>query len=165
MSADGAVLTFGAPTSELLALRPGDVIVGGIGGAARHGLLRRVVAVSTVNGQVVVTTTGASLSDAVREGRVDTSLALTPDQVESVILAPGVTQVAPGPQALVALPEITLQFDGVPVYDRDSNPFTTDDQVRASGRVTLQLSADLAVDIGRRTADFDVRLKIGRAHV
>lgn len=157
IAGDGAVLTFWQSTPELLGLAPGDVIVSGVGPVARYGFLRRVTSVSLVDGQVIVTTAAASLKDAIREGTIRVSRTLTRDQVEHATLAEGVTAVEEaGPLARVDLARHTFNLDNVPVYDHDGNYFTTRDQIRATGRVSISISVDYTVDVATDTETVDL---------
>jgi hypothetical protein len=157
ISGDGAVLTFWQSTPELLGLVPGDIIVSGVGPVARYGFLRRVTSVYPVGDQVVVSTVAASLKDAVREGTIRVSRTLTRDQVELATLAPGVTAADDaGPLARVDLARHTFNLDNVPVYDQDGNYFTTGDQIRATGRVSMTISVDYTVDVATDTETVDL---------
>lgn len=153
MAPDGVVYTFSRQTSELEGLAPGDVIVSGISRAARYGFLRRVLAVSHVEEQVIVITGPATLKDAIREGRVHFSRTLTRDEVESATLAPGVTTAEPAARLHVDLREHRFDFTGAVLEDEDGDRSTTYDQVTATGHLVVQPSLDFDLDFGAETAE------------
>lgn len=155
MSGEGAVLTFWQTTPELLALTPGDIVVGGVGPVARYGFLRRVTSVSPADGGVIVTTGAASLKDAIRQGSVRVTRQLTRDQLDRETLAPGV-RVGQEDAARVDLARHVFNLDNAVVYDHDNNPFTVRDQIRATGRVSVTISVDYAVDIGQDTESLEL---------
>jgi hypothetical protein len=78
ISEDGATLTLSETTPTLESLSPGDVIVSGVSNTTPNGLLRKVTNVSKVGNQVLVQTTQATLEDAIQQGTVEVSQALTP---------------------------------------------------------------------------------------
>ena len=89
VSSDGVTYTF----------RPNDPCAGsGCAGrdhggrpsnAAPDGFLRRVTAVNTSGGQVVVQTQAATLEDAIQQGEVNISKRLTPADIKSMSALPG----------------------------------------------------------------------------
>ena len=117
VSADGSVFTFSQTTPELQDLRPGHIIMGGVTSQTPYGFLRKVTgvwpaargAVST-SGQVVVTTSDACLEEAIEEGVISAGKCLT--------------------QKVITLEDEVL-------FDLDEDPRTTNDQVRANGRITV----------------------------
>lgn len=68
--ADGDVRFVGA-----VDVRSGDILAAGVGDATPYGLLRRVTAVRVENGSTVVTTTPATLDEALPEGAFSESVA------------------------------------------------------------------------------------------
>jgi len=68
--ASGPVLVFEAEASPAAGIRPGDVLVAGIGPDTPEGLLRRVVAVRSTAGGIEVRTAPATLPDALPEGEL-----------------------------------------------------------------------------------------------
>lgn len=91
VSDDGVTFTFSQLTSELADLDIGDVMVGDVSAAAPYGFLRKVVSVTTSGGQVVVTTTDATLEDAVEQGAFSISRTFTSDDVVAVNTIDGVS--------------------------------------------------------------------------
>ena len=82
ISSDGAIFTFSQATPALLALAPGDIMVGDVAENAPDGFLRRVISVTPSDGQVFVNTEDATLEDAIDSGSLEVSRVLTPDDVE-----------------------------------------------------------------------------------
>jgi hypothetical protein len=77
VSNDGVTFTFSQSTPELAALDIGDVMVGDVSTAAPYGFLRKVASVTGIGGLVVVTTTDATLEDAIQQGSIQLSKQLT----------------------------------------------------------------------------------------
>ncbi len=92
ISGDGAIFTFSQETPALSALAPGDIMVGDVAEHAPDGFLRKVVSVTFLDGQVLVNTEDAALEEAIESGSLAVGRVLTPEDVESGWLAPGVTQ-------------------------------------------------------------------------
>lgn len=91
VSDNGVTFTFSQLTSELADLDIGDVMVGDVSAAAPYGFLRKVVSVTTPGGQVVVTTTDATLEDAVEQGAFSISRTFTSDDIVAVNTIDGVS--------------------------------------------------------------------------
>ena len=138
VSDDGAIFTFTQSTADLDALAPGDVIVSGPTANAPYGFLRRVTSVSSLGGQVVVTTEEATLEDAIESGEAHVSQLLTPNQIQSSTQLQGVKLESPSQLD----DEFYWTLDTVVLYDHDKNPGTTNDQVVASGSIQLKPSLD-----------------------
>jgi len=143
ISDDGAVFTFSEMTPELEALQVGDVMVGGVTDLAPHGFLRKVVNVSTADGQVVVVTEQATIEEAIEEGLIRTHKTLTPGDVQASIQRPGVS-LSMVPQAQG---HFFITIRNVVLFDADGNSATTGDQVRANGQITLEPSFDFEMVI------------------
>jgi formylglycine-generating enzyme required for sulfatase activity len=153
ISADGTTFTFSQSTPELEVLEPGDIMVGDVATAAPDGFLRRVTAISSSGGQVVVVTEAATLEDAVEAGELYISQVLTPEQVRSASYAPGVTR-APSAE------RFQFYIRDVVLYDADGDPFTTDDQITADGTLGL----DLSLDFRLRVQGFQLKELLFTAH-
>ena len=151
VSGDGAVYTFTQSTPALAALAPGDVIVSDATAQSPYGFLRKVTAVSSSGGKVIVTTTGATLEDAIQQGSVSFSEHLTPADIESMTALPGV--------ALADLSAADLensfffQLRDVVLWDKDGNYDTTNDQLRANGSFKLAPDVLFSFVIKNRTLE------------
>ncbi len=135
ISSDGAVYTFGQMTEELGQLDPGDVMVADISAAAPDGFLRKVIAVTSSGGQVIVTTEQAALEDAITQGSLSFSKRLTPDDLDSLDSLPGISVRPPDPAAVEA--QIVIEFADFVLFDLDGNHGTTHDQVKATGTIAV----------------------------
>lgn len=91
ISQDGAVFTFAKMTPELSEIDIDDVIVGGISPAAPYGFLRKVTNVSSSGGQVVISTTTATLEDAVEQGEFSLSHTFSPNEVVATSAINGIS--------------------------------------------------------------------------
>ena len=124
-------------------LAAGEVLIAGPSAAAPNGVLRRVLSIRR-EGDVLRAETGpATLSDVIVEGRAQGSFTFGPSDVrETLHLAPGVT--LSGRTERVSLrPAFEYNVNDVLLYDADNDSGTTDDQVRASGRLALEPGIDI----------------------
>jgi WD40-like Beta Propeller Repeat len=142
ISNDAVVFTFTQMTSELANVSPGEVITGAPSAPAPYGFLRKVSAISTSAGNVIVQTEAATLEDAVEQGAVEVSQVLSPQNVRQRMFAPGVV-----PQDLGSF---DVQIKDVVLYDHDGNLQTKNDQVRANGSITLKPGFDFRMVIKNR---------------
>ena len=123
-------LYFTESTNQLDLLKTGDIIVGSPNNTTPYGFLRRITDIQTDNLNTIYlgvegSTTGTtiktefcSLEEAIEEGTVEES----------------------------KLKQKTFNI-GIPLidevlYDKDKNPLTTDDQIRATGNISLDLNLD-----------------------
>lgn len=98
VSADGATLTFAGQTGQLSRTQNGDVLFAMPSPTFPDGLCRKVTGVSKVGGQVVVTTSEATLSDVIDQGEVAFSKRITAaDLSTDSIVYPGVRLLTGGP--------------------------------------------------------------------
>lgn len=143
VSNDGITFSFSQLTPELAALDIGDVMIGVVSTAAPYGFLRKVGSVTTTGGQVVVTTTDATLEDAIQQGSIQFSKQLTPADIQTATFAPGVS---------LAQNKITglndsffFEINDVVLYDQDGDYSTINDQLKANG--SLEFSPDFDFDL------------------
>ena len=136
ISEDGAILTFASTTAELEALAPGDIIIADTSEQAPFGFLRRVNQITTEGQTVVVETSLATLEDAIEMGSTEANQVLSPGDVWEGTEMPGVALVSADPT--LSLSNFEVLFDDVVLVDLDGNLATTDDQVRANGRLSFQ---------------------------
>jgi formylglycine-generating enzyme required for sulfatase activity len=147
MSADRTVFTFTQSTSSLNALETGDVMVGDATTNAPNGFLRKVTAVSSSGGQVVVETEQATLDEAIESGEAHISQKLTPDQIQSSVQVEGVALATASWAQSNLYFEYTLEE--VVLYDHDGDPDTEDDQITANGSVQLEPGFDFNLKVRR----------------
>lgn len=138
VSDDGVTFTFSQSTPELAALDIGDVMVGDVSTAAPYGFLRKVASVTAIGGQVVVTTTDATLEDAIQQGSIQLSKQLTPADIQAASFAPGVSLAQY--KATGLNDSFFFEIKDVVLYDKDGNYNTTNDQLKANG--SLEFSPD-----------------------
>lgn len=91
VSPDLSIFTFNQTTPELAELDPGDVMVSGPADATPYGFLRMVTGVDSAGGQVVVTTSFATLEDAVEQGTFTLNRTFTPADAVPTYLIEGAT--------------------------------------------------------------------------
>ena len=107
-------LVFSETTEFLSELEPGAILVSGIADAAPYGLLRTVEAVDIAAGEVIVTTSEASLEDVIVEGSVTVTQQLGPEDVADIeMLLHGVSVASHGAPgvATTSFLEYTWAFD------------------------------------------------------
>ncbi len=146
VSEDGSVYTFSETTPELETLVAGDVIAGGAWEQTPYGFLRKVTGVATEGSQVVVTTEGARLEDALEQGVVRSSQELSPGDVRAGTRLPGVAIASADPSQSPSA--FIVELDDVVLLDLDGDLGTTDDQARANGQLSF-----------RPRFDFELRMR------
>jgi len=142
-------LVFGSITPSLRRLSRGDVLVGSASARAPQGLLRRVTRAVRRDGGLVVETEPAALEDLFWRARAGArvemkaaDIAAVTAQVEGVLV--------PDSEAMAqAWSPGRLEFEllDVVLVDLDGNPTTTADQVRATGKLGVEPSFDVDIDI------------------
>lgn len=137
-------LVFSSSTPRLAALKPGDILATEPTPAAPYGFLRKVSSTSALGGGLAVQTTQGTLREAIIQGSLAGQGTLTPADLASQQLAPGVTA---SPLAI----GFNVPVD-VLLYDVDGNFSTTGDQVRLKGNVGFDLG--YGVEMGWK-ADYD----------
>jgi len=111
----------------------GDIIVSGTTPKAPHGFLRKVVSKSQEENKIIIQTTQAKLTEAIQQGSVLVSRSLTPADTTSFTIEKGLI-VHQVPDDGFNLTINTILFDG------DGNRNTTNDQIRASGSISFNLT-------------------------
>jgi hypothetical protein len=142
---------FAQPSSALSDVNVGDVIVGDVSTNAPNGFLRKVTAINEVGGQTVVQTETTTLDEAIQQGEVHISQALTPSQVQSASFAQGVSP-APGSVTTQAA-AFNLQITDVVLYDDDGDLATTDDQIVGNGSLAIEPSINFDMRINGWTIE------------
>lgn len=151
VSADGTSYTFDQNTAALQKLAPGEIMVSAPTTAAPNGFLRRVTAVNPVGGQVVVQTQTATLEDAIQQGEVSVAKRFSPADMTGLSTLPGVTLA--GAANTITGEGFFFEIKDVVLYDKDGNPATTEDQVKAKGSLAL----DPRVDFGMTIRDWTLQ--------
>jgi hypothetical protein len=134
----------------------GDVMVSQPSTNAPNGLLRKVTLVETVGGKTVVHTEQAKLGDVIKTGTLDASHHLTEaDSAGITPLVAGVKQTR-APKGL----GLSYSIDAV-LFDKDGNSQTTNDQVKATGSLSLDpvFDAHIGFHCGFLCTDPDIDFK------
>lgn len=145
VSDDGVTFTFSQLTPELAALDIEDVMVGDVSTAAPYGFLRKVASVTTTGGQVVVTTTDATLEDAIQQGSIQLFKQLTPADIQTATFAPGVSLAQYKTTGLND--SFFFEIKDVVLYDKDGNYNTTNDQLKANGSLEFSPVFDFSLAV------------------
>ncbi len=146
VSANGEQFVFDGSPAALDELDVGDVMVGAPTAAAPDGFLRKVTGLQDTGNKRIVTTTPATLDEAITDGSLDLSLTLSPDKVASTILMPGVSM-APSDRSGMAADTFSYTLDEFVIYERDGNDATKNDQFTADGTVAVSQDIDFGFDI------------------
>jgi len=150
VAADGNGLYFSQTNSELSAIHPGNILALPPTGQLPSGFLGRVVDVSSLAGQLFISTTPASLSEALTKATIAVDRPLNASDVtSSLATAPGTSF----PNRSVSTSDsvedgLSVRLNDLVVYDRDGNPNTTADQLILDGAITAnpQLHFDFDID-------------------
>lgn len=121
-------------------------------GVAPHGFLQRIVEKREEGGQVVFTTTQATLEEVFEEAVIDYFQTLTADDVVSTSAhyegirfeLPEVSHLGGSKKAKY---EFSVDFDKV-LIDLDGDHETVDDQLRLDGKFNFNAGAEAKIDIG-----------------
>ncbi len=143
VSSDGSTYTFSKTTTELSTLVPGEIMAGDASPAAPYGFLRKVTSVSNSGGKVIVQTQPTTIEEAIQQGEVAVSQALSPADAASATFADGVQPMDTNPMS----GSIYLQLNDVVLYDDDGNGTTTNDQITANGIVSLEPKLDFKLKV------------------
>lgn len=142
VSPDGSFFTFSQTTPILQSLSPADIIVSEPTTETPYGFLREVTSVEETGGKVIVETAPASLDEAIEQGSAQTYQTLSPSQISSSTLLPGVSlnavDTASNPNSF------GYTLENVVLFDFDGDPGTTYDQVRANGAITFDTGYEFA---------------------
>lgn len=169
VSGDGKTLTFSGTDTQFNDLDEGDYFALEPNDKAPYGMLRQIVNTKTENGNTVVETERATLTDVVEKGSLSESGTLEPptdtvnaasqnttaggnglrvlSKMEGVRLVPRAgnasTAAIESPNTL----PFSLQLNDVVLYDDDGNPATKADQVVANGTIGFSIDYDIEFDI------------------
>jgi hypothetical protein len=149
-SMSAGTLVFEGTTPYLDALRPGDVMMGGVAAPTPYGLLRRVTAITVNGSRVTVETASASIEDVIESGEIIINETLAASNLTSFVpLRAGVSlrqQESLGSLAAAAA-ELCFSLDQV-LWDADGNASTTIDQVVSDGQVCFSADFNFALSVG-----------------
>jgi hypothetical protein len=147
---DGNGIYFSQTNSELSAIRPGMILALPPAAQLPSGFLGRVVEVFNSGGQLFISTTAASLSEALSSATITVDRPLNASDVtSSVATAPGTSFPARSLSTNDSVEDgFSVRLNDLVVYDRDGNPSTTSDQLVLDGAITAnpQLHFDFDID-------------------
>ena len=126
------MLIFEGSAEVLEEIDVNDVLVSGVSEAAPYGFLRKVESVVEQNGQIVVQTSQAALSEAVEDGQFSIRQTLVPDEVQAASNAPN------------QIVKFTIPLNDIVLHDVDGNTNTKNDQIVVNGDITLEPTFDLS---------------------
>ncbi|HKK42765.1 MAG TPA: hypothetical protein VJ963_10180, partial [Bacteroidales bacterium] len=136
-------ITFSKDITSTQQIRSGDIIVSSAG----EGLLRKVKSVSTTNNEIKVQTEPVSLTEVVQQGSIEFEKPLSMTQVSSIdYYYKGVKISSENIKG-----NTQTQFDwniNTVLYDDDSNPQTTNDQIKLVGKFSCDWKLKAKIIIG-----------------
>jgi len=137
VSDDGTTFTFNQMNATLSSLSPGDILISGVSTLTPNGVLRKVSRLESQGSSVRVLTTTATLEEGLVNASIELSQVLSPDNISAgKALVPGVSSTRRAGKNNHAA--FALDMYNVVVYDGDDNEETTNDQIRASGRIDFE---------------------------
>lgn len=158
VSADRATLSMSSASAVAQTLGSGDVLPIGITAATPRGMLRKVTAVSQTGGQVVVTTTQATLADTFKQAHFALHSTLGPGSFSTAkLLRPGVRFLTDKDQIQARLAasatraltdpcagnaQTLMEMQEVPIAEDESG------SIKANGEIEICPSFDFDWDIG-----------------
>lgn len=121
-------------------INAGDIIVSDAG----EGLLRRVVSIRTAGGETIVATTHASIAEALPTSDFQANFASSAMKGARLLRAAKGVSLAPSSK-----PNTTnITFAKVVLYDKDGDYTTEDDQMTATGALSLELTLSISWKTG-----------------
>jgi len=141
---DTGVFTFSEPSPALDAVEVGDVIVGDVSPVAPNGFLRRVSAITIEGEEIILNTEFATLEDAIQQGSIHISQALSPESIQNLEQIAGVS-VIQNPHDSQDL--FHIEINDVVLFDEDGNDQTLDDRIKANGSIDIDPSYSFDMDI------------------
>lgn len=131
----------------------GDVLVSGVSDHFPAGILAKVAEVSREGETVVIRVEDAQLTDLVEKGRVRHQVDLKKENIRSIRSAYSGIRVLESPRRPQDVDvDFVLEIDSV-IHDGDSNPATSDDQIRLTGELTIDPGIDFTISIDWATIE------------
>ena len=146
VSPDYSTITFTATTNLLKTIKTGNVIVSGVSSQFPYGMLRKVVSINQNGNQIALTTTQATLDQAIENGTISVNESLTASQImTATALIHGTSLQLQGmsPLANVSLGTITIPLINAVLYDDGQGH-----QMTANGSISLTPGIVFTVSIG-----------------
>ena len=142
ISTDGTVYNFSGSTPDLQNLQVGDIMIGDTSSTAPDGFLRQVTGISsTGGGGLSVTTTDATIEQAVQQISLTVDHTLTADEIQNAKSSGGLHPKAVfGPNGV----ELGVDMNNVELY---TDPTQTNQQVIANGSITLSPTIHFSLTI------------------
>jgi len=130
-------------TTEELNIQPGHILAGPISTAKPKGYLKKVKSVRKENGNIFIDTENVPLEEAVQEAHMNISHPVKKKNVTS--FSPAMAGVKLNDKEFMH-DNISLGID-ILIHDEDGNEKTTNDQIRATGNIAIQMSLDGVIKI------------------
>ncbi len=129
ISPDSTQFTFMSSMDSVVKFKVDDIFVSTDG----EGMLRKVTNVERNNDQIVVSTTDASLTEAIAKGNGSYLEDLTVESIDTIdYFVKGVVLKKDAIEKLHGKKAITFSIDAI-IYDHDGNEETTGDQIKTTG--------------------------------
>lgn len=147
-------VVFGGASERLASLDPGDVMIIGVSDATPNGFIGRIETVDRSGETVTVETGEARLQDAIEKGRIQSTMALTADDItEMTMLQDGVTFIesaslqAKGGDEFMQGDGLVFGFEDLVLYDDEGG------EVILNGNLAVNPRFELTIDIDGYSLD------------
>ena len=147
VSEDQSTFTFSEDAPAVDGIETGDVIVGGVSSKTPEGFLRKVTSVEQEGGSTRLSTTQATLTEAVKEGTIAFQRNLDPADLEKSIARVEGARLVRGPVKGVQKGEFFMELRDVVLYDADGDERTKGDQIKVNGGITFDPTIDFRLEI------------------
>lgn len=124
---------------EIGDIKVNDIIISKVG----PGILRKIKTIQKIGNQTVLTTDSVSLINAFSNFKFSSAFNINNNNISKIDYeVDGITLLKSG-----QVNDLAFSVNDVVLWDRDGNPFTTGDQITASGSFTLQLNPFIDWDL------------------
>jgi len=158
-SLDATQIHFGSSPPQVAGLVVGDIVVSKAAPSVPDGLLRRVEAITPDgSGGVIITTSAASLTEAVDAGRLTTSIPLDADSIPAQPAGAGAGAAASAPTPGGA-PDAKVFGRSYPLdYTEVAGPFTLEAHAKFVGSIDLDMAWNDPATRDLKSATLSTRL-------
>ena len=144
VSLDSTKLTFNSNASGVEKIKVGSVLVSDMTTVASDGYLRKVSAISNIDGKIVLTTEQAALTDIIEKGNVKFSKTFTDSDIIGIDSSE--VDISGENKKSAEISSFNFTYNEV-IYDQDKDLQTKNDQLCLSGSMSVQPIFDFELDI------------------
>ena len=141
-------IIFNNQDSKINQLQVNNIIVADVSDNAPNGFLRKITNIETLDNQIKLTTTNATLTDAIKNGAVSFNETINPNDVISVDTSG--QELNRNSNFLNS----EFSFEINRTFDLDGNSNTTDDRIKFEGDIDFNPSFEFDVDIKNKNVEY-----------